>query len=76
MKMPSNNIIKFLVNKEQLARIKYDASEQGHKTISSYLRELSLNQETALNKVLLKLFSLECTIKQMKEAVQDGKTQS
>ena len=53
--MASNHVVKFLVNKDQLNRIKSNASTKGHKTISAYLRDLSLNRDTKFEEMLIEI---------------------
>ncbi len=42
--MVRNHCIKFLVDGEQLARLKADASYKGFVTLSAYLRNLAFNR--------------------------------
>ncbi len=44
MKMVSNHCVKVLVNKEQLTRLKTDASNKGFITLSAYIRDLAFNK--------------------------------
>lgn len=59
--MVSNTIVKFLVDRDQFERIKINASLKGFKTLSSYLREISLNPE---DKILNKLQAIEDRLKE------------
>ncbi|MBD3249471.1 hypothetical protein GF336_05480 [Candidatus Woesearchaeota archaeon] len=55
--MTKNHNVKFLVSKEQFQRIKQNARARGHKTVSEYLRKLSLEKdmerELWIDKILL-----------------------
>ena len=53
--MVSNHIVKFLVTKDQLERIRTNASAKGHKTLSSYLRDVALNRGVFIEKLLLEI---------------------
>ena len=53
--MASNHIIKFLVNKDQLERIKNNASIKGYKTVSAYLRDLALNRDMRFEAMLIEI---------------------
>ena len=55
--MAHNKIIKFLVDDEQYRKIKNKASLKGHKTISSYLRELSLEKDLQYENMFLKMYN-------------------
>ena len=63
--MVSNHIIKFLVNKDQLERIRNNASIKGYKTVSAYLRDLALNRDIRFETMLIEIH---------KEVVNNGKT--
>jgi len=65
--MPSNRVVKFLVNEEQFNRLKSNASLKGHKTLSAYMRELSLNKDFVFEKMLLDIH---------REVVKNGRTKS
>jgi len=65
--MPSNHVVKFLVDKEQFSRLKNNASLKGHKTLSAYMRELSLNRDLVFEKMLLDIH---------REVVKNGRTKS
>ena len=54
--MASNHVIKFIVNEEQFNRIKNNASAKGHKTISAYLRDISLNRDTKFEEMLIEIY--------------------
>jgi hypothetical protein len=65
--MVSNRIVKFLVNEDQFNRIKNNASAKGHKTISSYLRDLTLNRDIKFETMLIEIH---------KGVVENGRTKS
>jgi len=69
--MPSNNLVKFLVNQDQLTRLESDASKNGFKTLSQYIRsELFRNKEYQIN-VMGSLHRIESTLN---EVIQNGRT--
>ena len=55
--MVSNHVFKFLVNKEQLNKIKNNASAKGYKSISAYLRELALNKDIRFEEMLIEIYN-------------------
>ncbi len=63
--MASNQIIKFLVNKDQRERIKNNASIKGYKTVSAYLRDLALNRDIRFETMLIEIH---------REVVKNGKS--
>lgn len=74
--MAKTFIARFRVSSEQYSKIQTNAYEKGFKTVAAYLRDLCFIQESSLNKILFKLHSLECKIKEMQEASQNGRTKS
>jgi thermostable 8-oxoguanine DNA glycosylase len=65
--MVSNHIVKFLVDREQLARLKANASAKGYKTLSAYLRNLALDRDIAFEKMIIEIH---------REVVENGRTQT
>jgi hypothetical protein len=55
--MTKNHIVKFLLGKEQLRRLKANASAKGHKTLSAYLREIALNRDIFIEKMLVEILN-------------------
>ena len=53
--MTKTYTVKFLVNEEQLNRLKHNASAKGYKTLSSYLRDLALNKDIVFEKMLIEI---------------------
>ena len=67
--MVKNNVIKFLVDQEQLVKIKQNASDNGFKTVSDYLRELSLNRDNrGIISIIERLYSIELALKKIQKA--------
>lgn len=64
-KMVSNNCVKFLVDEEQLVRLKQNATLKGHKTLSSYLREVALNKDDRFVQMIWEIHN---------QVVKNGKT--
>jgi len=62
--MVKNHIIKFLVNEDQFSRIRCNASARGHKTISSYLRDLALSRDLRFEMMISEIH---------REVVQNGR---
>ncbi len=53
--MVKNHVVKFLVNHDQLSRLKSNASVKGHKTLSSYLRNIALERDLTFEKMLMEI---------------------
>jgi predicted DCC family thiol-disulfide oxidoreductase YuxK len=53
--MVCNHLVKFLVTKDQLHKLKTNASLKGHKTLSSYMRDVGLNRDLFLEKMLVEI---------------------
>jgi len=62
--MIKNHLIKFLVDEEQFSRIRNNASAKGHKTISSYLRDLALSRDLRFEMMISEIH---------REVVQNGR---
>jgi len=58
--MVSNHAVKFLVNKEQLEQLKNNASARGYKTVSAYLREISLKNEFRFEQMMIEIHREVC----------------
>lgn len=54
------------MDRDQLARLKSNASLKGFKTLSAYLRDATLNEDVPINKVLSKLHHIEQLINDKK----------
>ena len=65
--MTKNQVVKFLVDKHQLERLKTNASIKGHKTLSAYIREVALNRNYALEKMIIEIHN---------EVVNNGRTKA
>jgi len=55
--MASNHMLRIRVNKEQLDRLKSIALNKGYKTLSSYIRDVSLNRNLVFEKMLMEIHS-------------------
>ncbi|MBS3108982.1 hypothetical protein J4227_00445 [Candidatus Woesearchaeota archaeon] len=53
--MVKNYLIKFLVDEIQFERIKLNASAKGHKTISSYLRDVTMNKDRKIETMIVEI---------------------
>lgn len=62
--MVKNHLVKFLVDNSQLERIRINAVAKGHKTVSSYLRDLALNKDNRFEALLVEIHN---------EVVKNGK---
>ena len=49
--MVQNNLVKFLVTKEQKERILRNTEKKGYKTVSKYIRDLALADSTFIEKI-------------------------
>lgn len=50
--MIKNHMIKFLVDEDQFQCIKLNSLAHGHKTISSFLRDISLNKDSPIERMI------------------------
>jgi len=50
--MVSNHVVKFLVNKDQFERLRNNASQKGFKTISAYIREVSIDRDFRVEQMI------------------------
>lgn len=53
--MPKNHLVKFLVDEQQFSRIRNNAAVKGHKTVSSYLRDIALNKDIRMEEILIEI---------------------
>ena len=56
--MRSTRVIKFLVNEDQMKKIKSNASLKGHKTVSSYLREIALEKDIKVENMIHRIYHM------------------
>jgi hypothetical protein len=60
------------VTKEQLQRIKTNASAKGHKTLSSYLRDVALDRDVFLERMLFEIHNK--VVKNQRTKSENGST--
>ena len=57
LKMPKNKLIKFYVSSEQAEVIKRAAMQEGYKTVSEFLRDLSLNKNNLFKERFFEMYN-------------------
>jgi hypothetical protein len=74
--MVKNNLVRFLVTKQQLEQLKVKAQQKGFTNLSAYFRDLAFNQDINLDKILFKLHHIECVMKNLEEERTKCKNQT
>ncbi len=69
--MVSNHMVRFRVTRDQLERIRFDALDNGHLNISSYVRSVVLKDDPADLEVAVGGIAID--VKKIKEAVCNGR---
>ena len=55
--MPKNKLIKFYVSSEQAEMIRKTAMQEGYKTVSEFLRDLSLNKNNLFKERFFEMYN-------------------